>query len=193
MIAAGTGTAALLSAGTWAWLRQRGYSVDPGPDPHRAPRAPVRDLPSKPFDMRAAAVLGLLLDQLLPGDPEIGLPSAVEAGVPVFLDRACRHRGLRAVRADVLKLCRDLDLRARRRFEQRYSQLTPEARDRLVSEVRDDRGSGRRYSPQRALQTTLRIALEGYLGHPQHGGNQRGAVWAALTIPMPMTTEGMGH
>ena len=193
----GLGTAAALSAGTYAWLQQRGYSVDPHPSPRGRGRPPAADLPAAPFDKTAAAVLAVLVDQLLPGDPSIGLPSGTEAGALAFLDRACRHRGLIAVRADVLKLCRDLNRRARGRFGRTYEQSTPEQRDLLLAEIRVDAATparGRsRYRPQRALQTTLRIVLEGYLGHPRHGGNTDARVWDALDIPMPKNVRGHAH
>ncbi|MEM7675531.1 MAG: gluconate 2-dehydrogenase subunit 3 family protein [Myxococcota bacterium] len=188
------GAATALSAGTYAWLRRQGYEIDPGPPLPEEGRPPIADLPSAPFDPRAREVLAVVLDQLLPGDPAIQLPSAAEAGVLNFLDRACRHRGLRAVRADVLKLCRDLDLRAMRRFDkQRYPALSADQRDGLLAEVRVQTNGRGRYRPQRALHTTLRIALEGYLGHPDHGGNRDARVWDALHIAMPRSTEGHTH
>ncbi len=187
------GAAAALSAGTYAWLRKRGYDVDPGPQWAREARPPVADLPSPPFDPRARAALAVLIDQLLPGDSAIGLPSASEAGVLAFLDQACRHRGLRAVRADVLKLCRDLNQRAGREFGRPYFEITSDERDVLLARVRSDVGRVGRYRAPRALQTTLRIALEGYLGHPQHGGNRDASVWSALNIAMPRSSRGHHH
>lgn len=189
----GLGTAAALSAGTYAWLRQQGYAVDPGPPRAGPPRSPVADLPAAPFDARAHAVLAVLIDQLLPGDPELGLPSAGPAGVLEFLDAACRHRGLRAVRADVLKLCRDLDLRARRKLGTDYAAAPPADRDALLAAVRLEPTSRGRYSAARALRTTVRICLEGYLGHPRHLGNRDFAVWRALEIPMPHDVDPKGH
>ena len=191
-LAGGAATAVALSTGTYAWLRRQGYAVDPPVSLGRESRPPVADLPGAAFDRSARRVLDVLIDQLLPGDETIALPAGGAAGVAVFLERACRHRGLRAVRADVLKLCRDLDLRARRQFDGRYPELTTAQRDGLLAQVRVDPGRGR-YSPQRALRTTLRIALEGYLGHPSHGGNTDGAVWDALTIAMPRDTGGHAH
>ena len=35
------------------------------------------------------------------------------------------------------------------------------------------------------MQVTLRLSLEGYLGHPHHGGNPKGEVWSRLSINMP--------
>ena len=189
----GLGAAAALSAGTYVWLRKEGYAVDPGLDHRGESRSAVADLPAAPFDAPAKTALSVLIDQLLPGDPTIGLPSGTAAGVVVFLDKACRHRGLLPVRADVLKLCRDLNLRSRMKHRRSYAELTRQDREALLSQIRGDVGRRGRYSPQRALRTTLRIALEGYLGHPQHGGNQDGAVWTALKIDMPRSTKGHQH
>ncbi len=189
----GLGAAAVLSTATYTWLRKEGYEVDPGLDHVGESRPPVADLPAAPFDAQALAALTVLVDQLLPGDPALGLPNGSAAGVPAFLDRACRHRGLRPVRADVLKLCRDLNLRSRMKHRRSYAELAPEDRDALLAELRVDASRVGRYRPQQALRTTLRIALEGYLGHAQHGGNRDGAVWTALRIDMPRSTKGHQH
>ena len=189
----GLGAAAALSTGTYAWLRRQGYEIDPALTAPGPSRPPVVGLSGPAFDPRARAVLTVLIDQLLPGDPTIGLPSGTTSGTLEFLDGACRHRGLRSVRADVVKLCRDLDLRARTKFERAYVDVSEAERDRLLADVRTDTRVTGRYSPQRALHTTLRIALEGYLGNPQHGGNKDASVWDALRIPMPRDAKGHIH
>ena len=189
----GVGTAAVLSAGTYAWLKQRGYAVDPGRRFQGPSRPPAADLPSPPFDTAARGVLAVLVDQLLPGEPSLDLPSASEAGALDFLDQACRHRGLRPVRNDVLKLCRDLNLRARASLGRSYPDLTADERDNLLAQIRVDTVPKGRYVPQRALHTTLRILMEGYLGNPRHGGNRSAAVWSALQIPMPRDPKGHQH
>ena len=45
------------------------------------------------------------------------------------------------------------------------------------------------FSPARALEATLRLSLEGYLGHPHYGGNRDASVWNALSIAMPRQRE----
>lgn len=186
-LAAGVGAAAL-SAGTWAWLRSRGYPVDPplsvGGGPERPPTA---GLPSAPYPAPALATLGPLLDVLLPGDSALGLPPAREAGVLEFLTSASRAPGLTPIRNDILKLARFLDQQAQGLAGVRFGQLSdPAQQARVVAEAAADASPRGRFIPAQALEVTLRLALEGYLGHPFHGGNRDGKVWQALAIPMPM-------
>lgn len=190
--ALGVGGVGLVSAGFWTWLRERGYAVDPPPSSMEGEPAPVvLPLSGPPFDLRALAVLEPLLETLLPGG--LGLPSAVEAGVLTYFERAGRLPGLRPVRDDVLKLTRHLDREATRRSSAGFASLDAAERTQILLAVGDDHEGRGRFVPARALETTLRFALEGYLGHPHHGGNRAFASWDALRIPMPRDRSPSGH
>ena len=174
---------AALGAGTWAWLRSEGYAIAPAVDVGGGdPRDPVVGLPGPPYPPLALAVLGPLVDVLLPGDADIALPSGSACGVVDFLVSASRAPGLTPLRNDVLKLTRYLDRGSTQAFGVRFSALAA---------AEDTAGTGR-FVPARALEATLRLCLEGYLGHPHHGGNREGAVWTALRIGMP-TERRAGH
>jgi hypothetical protein len=185
-LALGVGAAAL-GAGTYAWLRAKGYAVDPPLPPGGGdPRAPTAALPGAPYPAPALATLAPLLEVLLPGDPDLGLPSAGEAGVLEFLTAASRAPGLTPVRNDILKLTRFLDQQAQGLAGVRFSALTdPDERRRVVAEAAEDATPRGRFVPAQATEVTLRLALEGYLGHPFHGGNRDARVWQALSIDMP--------
>ncbi len=189
------GGASVVGAGTYAWLRRLGYDVDPSPDPRLEPaRAKAGALPFEPFDPGALGVLAVLTDHLLPGDPARSLPSASDAGVLDYLVAAAREPGMRAVRDEVLKLTRHLDLIARKKFGATLATLSDPAREAEVIEEAAS-GSGERptFSPARALEATLRLSLEGYLGHPDHGGNRNGSAWDALSIAMPRERSPHAH
>lgn len=188
--------AAVVSAGTYAWLRQRGYEVDPRPTSWAGePRDRAAVLAFAPFDKRALATLTIVVDLLLPGDETLGLPSGGAAGVVDFLNTACRTPGFLPVRNDVLKLMRHMDIVAQRVRGRRFVDLEEADRSAALEEVR--RGGDERptFKPRAALEVLLRLSLEGYLGHPKHGGNKDGTVWKALSIPMPIDVEagGKGH
>ena len=188
----GVGTA-LLGAGTYAWLRERGYEVDPNPHPYTgAPRPEAGVLPFAPFDPPALEVLTLVVGLLLPGDEALGLPSAEEAGVVDFVVRAVAAPGLLAVRNELLKLSRHIDIVAQRHRGVRFPELDDTARSAVLDAVRSGGDRRRTFVPDRALETLLRVALEGYLGHPRHGGNRDAKVWAALDIDMPRDLD-TGH
>src|SRR5262245_27897736 len=108
------GGATVLGAGTYAWLRKLGYEVDPAMDAERgSARSKAAALAVEPFDPRALEVLGVLIDHLIPGDPARALPAASAAGVLDYLVLAARSPGMGAVRNEVLKLTRHLDLLAK--------------------------------------------------------------------------------
>lgn len=190
---AGGVAAAALGGGTWAWLRAQGYTEAP-PLRGRSPaREPVAPLPSAPYPPRAQATLEALVEVLLPGDPAAGLPSGVEAGVVGFLMTASRDPILRPVRNDVLKLTRYLDQGGQSLRGVRFVELDPEARAAVVADAAADAEARGRFVPARALEASLRVSLEGYLGHPHHGGNADAKVWSALDIRMPRARAAHGH
>ena len=164
------GGASVIGAGTYAWLRKLGYEVDPALETRAEPRAKSGVLPYEPFDPIALATLTAMLDHLLPGDPEKKLPSAREAGVLDYLIAAAKAPGMSALRDEILKLTR-------------YIGSTPI--ETAIAQAAANERARPTFNPARALEATLRLSLEGYLGHPDHGGNRDAAVWGALSIAMP--------
>lgn len=186
LLAGGAG-AALLSGGTWVWLRERGYTEDPPPT--RFPRAleprsspALVPLSGPPFDPRSREAIAALYGHLLPGDPGRGIPSADEARVFEYVERAARVPGLRPLRNEILKLARYLDQRS---APERFSTLDAARATQIVLDTQEDTRPRGRFVPAQALEAALRLGLEGYLGHPEHGGNPGFIVWEALAIAMP--------
>lgn len=184
---AGGLAAAALGGGTWAWLRARGYAIEPPLDVGGAEGRPkVAALPGAPYPPRALETLPPLVDVLLPGEPDLSLPSGSDAGVVDFLVSASRSPGLTPLRNDVLKLTRWLDRAAQSEAGVRFVDLSdPTTRAAVVGRAAQHTSAIGRFVPAVALEATLRLCLEGYLGHPHHGGNRGAAVWDALSIPMP--------
>jgi hypothetical protein len=174
------GGASVIGAGTYAWLRRMGYEVDPALDARREPRSKSGPLPYEPFDPTALATLGALVDHLIPGDPSRNLPSAREAGVLDYLVAAAKAPGMSALRDEILKLTRHFDLSMKK---------TGETFEAAIAAAAADTGARAKFSPARALEATLRLSLEGYLGHPHYGGNRDASVWNALAIAMPRERE----
>lgn len=186
------GAGIALSAGTWLWLRERGLTEDRLPIERVPPRRPA-PLAGPPFDPRATTTLRALYDELLPGSPEPGLPSASDAGVLGYVAAAAALPGLRPLRDEVLKLARYLD-KASPDPSRRFADLDAAERTQILfAASRDDNPVGR-FVPARALEVALRLGLEGYLGHPHHGGNRDFVSWDALDIRMPRkrVPEAMG-
>ncbi|MBK8010094.1 MAG: gluconate 2-dehydrogenase subunit 3 family protein [Deltaproteobacteria bacterium] len=192
----GGGASILLGSGFYAWLRHRGYEVDGPIDPRTSPSRPKAvGLPHPAFDPAASATLAVLVDDLLPGAEDLGIPDARSLGVSHFVGEAARSPGFQSVRADILKLLRHLDLAAKDTGGSRFVDLHPEARGEILARIASGEPGRGSFNPGSALELTLRLALEGYLGHPHHGGNRDGLAWRALGIAMPLDRGpfGQGH
>lgn len=189
-----TGGAALVGAGTYAYLRRLGYDVDADPTPlDLSPRPKSASLSHAPFDPIALGVLGALVDHLIPGHEASGLPSGRSAGVVDYLIAAARSPGLRPVRDEILKLTRLLDLVAKKDLSGPFQELGQEQQATLIDEAAAGKHDRRSFKATRAIEATLRLALEGYLGHPHHGGNRDASVWNALSIDMPRERSPLHH
>lgn len=193
-----TASGGALSAGTWLWLRQRGLAVDAPEVPPVAPSNPPPPTTlAVAFDPRAERTMEAVVSMLLPGSATLGIPSAREAGVMGFLGRNARLDGLRPLRNQLVKLTRYLDRAAADLRAQRTASFgdldAAESMQVLLTASQDTKRVGS-FHPPEALEATLRIALEAYLSHPYHGGNQGFVAWTALGIEMPKErSPKLGH
>lgn len=182
-LAAGAGLT--VGGATWAWFRQEA-GLDERPRVAEPPAVPV---PLKrAFDARATDTLARLYALLLPGGG--ALPSALDAGVLSYVEQAGRVAGLRPLRDEVLKLSRHLDRIAE---PLRFAETDDARATQLTLEVQADDAPRGRFIPSRGLEAALRLGLEGYLGHPHHGGNEAFKAWDALNIRMPRERVALGH
>lgn len=194
----GSAGAVVVGAGAWAWLRAQGYVEDPPPTPlDRHPGPEVTALGGPAFDPRAEATLIALYGWLLPGHAELGLPSAEQASVFGYVRAAALLPGLRPLRNDILKLARFLDREAQSRLGgpppgPGFSALDEASATQVLLAAQEDEQRRGRFVPARALEAALRLGLEGYLGHPEHGGNRDFVSWDALGIAMPRRREAHG-
>jgi hypothetical protein len=184
-------TAIGAGAGAYAWFQQVGEQVDP---PRRAPgdqRGKDGPLSHAPFDPRALATLSVLVDDLLPGLAAEGLPKASEVGVMDHVIQAVQEPGFSYVRLDILKLTRAVDLSAKERGAKSFAELGQEDRAAIIHQAVDGDASRGGFRSDVAMEVLMTLALEGYLGHPAHGGNRDGVVWKALGVRMPLNRDGM--
>lgn len=180
----GAAGAAVLGGGSFAYMTRWGRQIDPGPHPGPyEPRAFAAELNGPAFDPRAVKTLTALVDRLLP--PAAGLPGGLDAGVMSYLSWALVQPGMRAVRAEFLKLSRSLDMVAKQQGLADFAAGSAEAQDALIAEAAAGRGARGNFKPARALRSCLRLCLEGYLSNPSHGGNKGALAWKALQIHMP--------
>lgn len=122
--------------------------------------------------------LAAVVDRLLPGG--FGLPSASEAGVPAYLERALA--GDPPSTALVLAAVTGLDALARAECGRPFPACGEAECETLLRRgfaSADPRLRG-------GLVRLLELALEGYLAHPEHGGNRDAQVWRALGIDIPL-------
>ena len=163
-----------------------GYQVDRAPRPfHRKSRPGQQALAFAPFDARSLATLTLLFDHLLPGDPELGLPSAGEVGVTDYVNQTAAAPGFLAIRNELIRLIRTLDLLSKKHFKNIFKAIEGAARENVILRLSQGEGRQGRFYPTRALHLAMRLGVEGYLSHPHHGGNTEHRAWEALRIPMP--------
>ncbi|MEL6189167.1 MAG: gluconate 2-dehydrogenase subunit 3 family protein [Myxococcota bacterium] len=175
--AAAAGTT--LGGATWAWY-QNTRAQAPGAPAFVPEVQPVLPDLERAFDPRATVALGALFPVLLPSRE--GLPGAAPARVFDYVERALRQGRLRPLRNELLKLARYLD---RLSAPKRFADLDIARLTQILLEVQSDSARKGTFVPQRALEVALRLGLEGYLGHPHHGGNRAFVAWEALEIPMP--------
>lgn len=116
---------------------------------------------------RTADPLAALVDAVLPAGH--GLPGAIEVGVMTYLERTLAEPRF----AGVARLLRD----GARELERTHGPLG----ERSLSE----RLQALAAAPPVFTAALVDFTLEGYLGHPAHGGNRDGRVWAALAVPIP--------
>lgn len=143
----------------------------------RIPAARAADAPDAPISGDAAAdrVLSAAVDALLPG-PGSG-PSARDAAVAAHLAGVAADPAFAGVRALWRRGALALDRLAGTESGRPFTALDDDARTALLAgALRGDAGGHSALLTPFAL-ALLEFSLEGYLGHPRHGGNRDARVW----------------
>jgi len=131
-----------------------------------------------------ASLVAAICQQIIPADDFAG---AVEAGVPVFIDRQLggsyrRHRDVyRAGLAGVQSACG-------RMFGRKFEDLKWDDQTNLLNVIEAGKapGGGWRPQSQRAFFSLIRDhTMQGFYGSPRHGGNRDYASFRMIGIDYP--------
>jgi hypothetical protein len=123
----------------------------------------------------SGAVLLAALEQLLPGGVVPGLPGAREAGVARYIDQELQKPYFKDLARLVQRGIAALDGLARTERGRPFPALPAGDQQACLARVQRGAPPGERF-----FEVLLTLALEGYLGAPQHGGNRDGLVWRAI-------------
>ena len=183
--------AAFASGGVY--LVEWGWACKEDPKPAAKPAKPAPSAPltssDRTFTDAEFATLTAAVDRILPKDED---PGAVEAGVPEYLDRAFSDPDLHKMRDDFIAGLAALDRASQREHQAHFAAATPEQRDALLRKFATMPPSS---GEAHFYETLVTFTLEGFLGDPVYGGNQKRAGWALVGFdpgpPMPMTAGAM--
>ncbi|WP_342379142.1 gluconate 2-dehydrogenase subunit 3 family protein [Myxococcus stipitatus] len=142
---------------------------DPGPL-GTAPGAPE----PRTFSRFEFAVAAAAAERILPKDED---PGALDADVPVYIDRILTTPEMKPIRDDFLEGLAALEHRSQRMFQKGFSSITAAQQDELLTLFKDSKpGSGEAHFVE--LLTVL--TLEGFLGDPSYGGNKGKVGWRLM-------------
>lgn len=148
----------------------------PPPARTRDPETPKLSL----FTERSLQTLAAALDQLLPAAH--GMPSATRAHVHVFVDRELQRPAYQGFQGLVKRGLGKLDAEARKEGGKRFHELTADRQQDLLTRFQSGAAKDSGFDSARWFEVVLTLALEGYLGHPRHGGNHEEVVWNAVGL-----------
>jgi len=127
-------------------------------------------------------------ERIIPKDED---PGALDANVPVYIDKMLTSPELHKMREDFLGGLDALMRRAQRMWKKNFWEATADEQDDLIRLFRDsaaDSGEAHFYD------SLVVLTLEGLLGDPSYGGNKDRIGWALVgfgTSEPPMGHDGM--
>ena len=123
--------------------------------------------------------LEAFVDRLVPKD-ELG-PGAVECGAANYIDLALAD-ALAAEKGTFVEGLAAVDAFARKQYDVPFTQLTPEKKDAVLTEIDEGRATG--FANARAFFARVRrLTLEGMFSDPYYGGNKNFAGWDLIRYP----------
>ncbi|WP_163996229.1 gluconate 2-dehydrogenase subunit 3 family protein [Pyxidicoccus caerfyrddinensis] len=143
--------------------------ADPGPL-----GATVNGQALRTFSAFEYAAVAAACERILPRDEDAG---ALDADVPVYIDRILQTPALETIRDDFLSGVAALERRSQRMFQKGFSALTPEQQDELLALFRD---SPPKSGEAHFFELLTVMTLEGYLGDPSYGGNKGKVGWKLM-------------
>jgi len=128
----------------------------------------------KTFTAEEFAVISMACDRLIPRDQD---PGALDANVPVYIDRMLVTPEMQQVRYDFLAGTAQLDRRARQMFRKGFREISDVERDQVLVAFKN--------SPPKSIEAKYFelltvLTLEGFLGAPSYGGNKDRVGWALV-------------
>ena len=128
----------------------------------------------KTFTAEEFAVVSAACERLIPRDHD---PGALDADVPVYIDRMLLTPEMQHVRRDFLAGTAQLDRRTRQMFGKGFREISDPERDQVLVALKN--------SPPKSIEAKyfellMVLALEGFLGDPSYGGNRDRVGWALV-------------
>jgi gluconate 2-dehydrogenase gamma chain len=117
------------------------------------------------------ATLAAACERVLPRDDD---PGALDANVPVFVERQLQTPELKNVRVGFVQGLDILERRSRGRYQVGFAEAPPEKQDELLRQfknMKSETGEAQFY------ELLLVFTLEGFLGDPSYGGNKDYVGW----------------
>ncbi|WP_240356449.1 MULTISPECIES: gluconate 2-dehydrogenase subunit 3 family protein [Myxococcus] len=126
------------------------------------------------FSSFELAVVAAAAERILPRDED---PGALDADVPVYIDRILQTPEMQPMRDDFLEGLAALERRSQRMFQKGFSAITPAEQDELLTLFKD---SPPRSGEAHFLELLTVLTLEGFLGDPSYGGNKGKVGWRLM-------------
>jgi gluconate 2-dehydrogenase gamma chain len=144
----------------------------------------------KTFNTEEFEVISAACDRLLPRDQD---PGALDANVPVYIDRMLLTPEMQHVKQDFLAGTAQLDRRTRQMFGKGFREISESQRDQVLVAFKN--------SPAKSIEAKyfellMVLSLEGFLGDPSYGGNKDRVGWALVgfgTSEPPPQYDGVRH
>lgn len=166
-------TSATLSAGLALEACKKDPPTDAAPDDKVALKKRIGP-PAAMLDTLAA-----VSERILPSD-ELG-PGAKEAGVRGFLEKTLADERLAHLVPLLKRASAFLDRAAKAEHgKASFAALPVEAQDDLLQRLGANKMRPNGFQGATFLRIMVALTLEGFLGHPRHGGNQGEVAWQWL-------------
>lgn len=121
------------------------------------------------------------LDRILPASGDYGFPGAEETHVIRYVDGQLAEPHFAGFARLVRHGLKFLDRVARKeKGAMRFHLLPPAQQDEVLRMFQTQSVPGLKYPSARFFEILWTFALEGYFGHPRHGGNAGQLAWNAI-------------